>query len=186
MNTELRNKIQELAALTGITPDKLTTYVNNTLETPDANDMANQYRGVFIKYQNTYIFVKDIETINNNHVYKITGNMFTYTYESDILNTKLQLNGTVIIPVNIFNMAITGPITSEEFMETFADAKFLNMTEIYANITEFKDYAIELPDMDTPVEDDEVEDNIIEIDNTPPVEKAPNTDIENLSELLML
>ena len=99
------------------------------------------YSGQFLKYNDTYIFIYDIEIIDDT-IYELKGNSFILKKEDNKILFNIEENSSIKIPIETFKKN-TEEKTWDEIIELLKSNTLINYKEVFIYITKAFDYFTE-------------------------------------------
>lgn len=138
LSSELINNTIKYCTENNIDMQRMFAFINNIYGNSEYSIISDIYRGQFLKYNDTYIFIDDIEIIDDTF-YELKGNSFILNKEDNKILFNIEENSSIKIPIETFKKN-TEEKTWDEIIELLKSNTLINYKEVFIYITKAFDY----------------------------------------------
>ena len=138
LSNELINNTIKYCTENNIDMQRMFAFINNIYGNSEYSIISDIYRGQFLKYNDTYIFIDDIEIIDDTF-YELKGNSFILKKEDNKILFNIEENSSIKIPIETFKKN-TEEKTWDEIIELLKSNTLINYKEVFIYITKAFDY----------------------------------------------
>lgn len=141
LSNELIENTLKYCAENNIDMQRMFAFINNIYGNSEYSIISDIYRGQFLKYNDTHIFIDDIEIIDDT-LYELKGNSFILKKEANKILFNIEENSSIKIPIETFKKN-TEEKTWDEIIELLKSNTLINYKEAFIYITKAFDYFTE-------------------------------------------
>lgn len=141
LSNELIENTLNYCAENNIDMQRMFAFINNIYGNSEYSIISDIYRGQFLKYNDTHIFIDDIEIIDDTF-YELKGNSFILKKEANTILFNIEENSSIKIPIETFKKN-TEEKTWDEIIELLKSNTLINYKEVFIYITKAFDYFTE-------------------------------------------
>jgi len=138
LSSELINNTIKYCSENNIDMQRMFAFINNIYDNSEYSIISDIYRGQFLKYNDTYIYINDIEIIDDTF-YELKGNSFILKKEDNKILFNIEENSSIKIPIETFKKN-TEEKTWDEIIELLKLNTLINYKEVFIYITKAFDY----------------------------------------------
>lgn len=138
LSNELIDNTIKYCSENNIDMQRMFAFINNMYGNFEYSAISDIYRGQFLKYNDTYIFIDDIEIIDDT-IYELKGNSFILKKEDNKILFNIEENSSIKIPIETFKKNIEEK-TWDEIIELLKSNTLINYKEVFIYITKAFDY----------------------------------------------
>lgn len=120
---------------------RMFAFINNIYGNYEYSIISDIYRGQFLKYNDTHIFINDIEIIDDTF-YELKGNSFILKKDDNKLLFNIEENSSIKIPIETFKKN-TEEKTWDEIIELLKSNTLIDYKQVFIKITKCFDYFTE-------------------------------------------